>query len=160
MKQSEQAMMEKGMKFRFDQKSLSEIEKVLETKFAKRGNEYRAVLLNTEEHRKLSIEIYPEIQIGDKTGNLVSIYTSNTHAQLHFCEGYVASDVLGEVTFFAEYNGRLSGIVVEKQAACSIFTNVDRSLLSGDFEKLAPEVMLSGIALSLTEPLLDEGNKE
>ncbi|NOX88535.1 MAG: hypothetical protein GXO77_05880 [Calditrichaeota bacterium] len=147
------------MKFKFDDKSLSEIEKVLETKFAKRGNQYRAVLLNTAEHRKLSIEIYPDIKIGDKTGNLVSIYTSNTHAQLHFCEGYIASELLGEVTFFAEYNGRLSGIVVEKEAACSVFTNVDRELLSGDFEKLAPEVMLSGIALSLTEPLL-EGNKE
>ncbi len=144
------------MKFRFDEKSLMEIEKVLQTKFARRGNQYRAVLLNTEEHRKLSIEIYPDITIGEKKGNLVSIYTANTHAQLHFCDGYVASDLLGEVTFFAEHKGRLSGIVVEKQAACSIFSNVDRHLLSGDFEKLAPEVMLSGIALSLTEPLLDE----
>ncbi len=144
------------MKFKFEAKNLAEIGEVLETKFAKRGNQYRAVLLNTTEHRKLSIEIYSGIKIGKKTGNLVSIYTSNAHAQLHFCEGYVASDVLGEVTFFAEYNGRLSGIVVEKQAACSIFTNVDRGLLSGDFEKLAPEVMLSGIALSLTEPLLED----
>ncbi len=150
--------MEKGMRFKFDEKSLAEIEKVLEVKFAKRGNQFRAVLLNSEEHRKLSIEIYPEITIGEKEGSLVSIYTSNTHAQLHFCQGYVASEVLGEVTFFTEHQGRLSGIVVEKQAACSIFSNVDRSLLSGDFERLAPEVMLSGIALSLTEPLLDENN--
>jgi hypothetical protein len=64
------------------------------------------------------------------------------------------------VTFFAEHNGRLSGIVVEKQAACSTFTNVETSLLSGDFEKLAPEVMLSGIALSLTEPLLAKKVKQ
>ncbi len=148
------------MKFKFDEKKLAEIEKVLETKFARRGNQYRAVLLNTEEQRKLSIEIYPEIQIGNKTGNLISIYTNNTHAQLHFCDGFVASDFLGEVTFFAEYNGRLSGIVVEKQAACSIFTNIDRDLLSGDFEKLAPEVMLSGLALSLAEPLLEENKKD
>ena len=148
------------MKFKFDEKKLAEIEKVLETRFARRGNQYRAVLLNTEEHRKLSIEIYPEIQIGNKKGNLISIYTNTTHAQLHFCEGFVASEFLGEVTFFAEYNGRLSGIVVEKQAACSIFTNIDRQLLSGDFEKLAPEVMLSGLALSLAEPLLDENKKD
>ncbi len=146
------------MKFKFDEKKLAEIEKVLETKFARRGNQYRAVLLNTAEGRKLSIEIYPDLKIGDREGNLVSIYTLNTHVQLHFCEGFVASEFLGEVTFFAEHNGRLSGIVVEKQAACSVFTNVDRSLLSGDFEKLAPEVMLSGIALSLTEPLLENND--
>jgi len=144
------------MEFEFSDKNFAEIERVLETKFAKRGNEYRAVLLNTEQQRKLSIEIYPGISIGEKKGNLISVFTSNSHIQLHFCNGYVASDMLGEVTFFAEFGGRLSGIVIEKQAACSVFTNVERSLLSGDFEKLAPEVMLSGIALSLTEPLLSK----
>jgi len=144
------------MSFSFAKKDFSEIEKVLETKFAKREKQYRAVLLDEKKNRKLSIEIYPEIPIGDKTGSLISVFTPSSHIQLHFCNGYVASDLLGEVTFFAEYAGHLSGIVIEKQAACSVFTNVDKNLLSGDFEKLAPEVMLSGIALSLTEPLLDK----
>jgi hypothetical protein len=148
------------MGFEFSARAFKEIERVLETKFAKRGNQYRAVLLNPPEGRKLSIEIYPDIAIGKKKGNLVSIFTPSSHIQLHFCGGFVASDVLGEVTFFAEHNGRLSGIVVEKQAACSTFTNVETSLLSGDFEKLAPEVMLSGIALSLTEPLLAKKVKQ
>ena len=148
------------MNFHFSEKSFREIETVLETKFAKRERQYRAVLLNSEEGRKLSIEIYPDIQIGEKKGNLISVFTAGAHIQLHFCSGFVASEILGEVTFFGEHEGRLSGIVIEKQAACSTFTNVDAGLLSGDFEKLAPEVMLSGIALSLTEPLLDEGNKE
>ncbi len=142
------------MHFHFSEKSFREIEKVLETKFAKRERQYRAVLLNSEEGRKLSIEIYPDIQIGEKKGNLISVFTAGAHIQLHFCNGFVASEILGEVTFFGEYEGRLSGIVIEKQAACSTFTNVDAGLLSGDFEKLAPEVMLSGIALSLAEPLL------
>lgn len=146
------------MKFKFTEAVFADIEKVLGTKFAKRGDQYRAVLLNSEEGRKLSIEIYPDIPIGDNKGHLVSIYTPASHVQLHFCTGYVASDILGEVTFFAECSNRISGIVVEKQAACSTFTNVDANLLSGDFEKLAPEVMLSGIALSLTEPLLEKNS--
>lgn len=144
------------MNFKFTAESFQEIEKVLETKFAKRAHQYRAVLLNSEQGRKLSIEIYPDIQIGEKKGNLISVFTSNAHIQLHFCTGFVASDVLGEVTFFGQQNDQLSGIVIEKQAACSSFSNVDASLLSGDFEKLAPEVMLSGIALSLAEPLLEK----
>lgn len=144
------------MKLKFSEKNFAEIEKVLETKFAKRGNQHRAILINSELGRKLTIEIYLDINIGEKKGNLVSIFTPNSHIQLHFCDGYVASEILGEVTFFGQHAGRLSGIVVEKQAACSTFTNVDSSLLSGNFEKLAPEVMLSGIALSLTEPLLDK----
>lgn len=144
------------MKFSFTDKGFREIEQVLETKFAKRGEQYRAVLLNSEQGRKLSIEIYPDIQIGEKKGNLISVFTASAHIQLHFCTGFVASDVLGEVTFFGEYKERISGIVIEKQAACSTFTNVDAEVLSGDFEKLAPEVMLSGIALSLAEPLLEK----
>ncbi len=148
------------MKFKFNEEKFAEIEKVLGVKFAKRGNQHRAVLLNSEKGRKLTIEVYPDIPIGKKEGNLVSIFTPNSHIQLHFCTGVVVSDVLGEVTFFGQHAGRLSGIVVEKQAACSVFTNVDADLLSGDFEKLAPEVMLSGIALSLTEPLLDKDQEE
>lgn len=143
------------MVFKFTPERLKEIEDVLDTKFTKRKNQYRAILLNTEKGRKLTIEIYPNINIGEDKGNLVSIFTPYTHSQLHFCNGFVASDVLEEVTFFAEFKGHLSGVIVERQAGCSIFTNVDANLLSGDFTKLAPEVMLSGIALSLTEPMLE-----
>jgi hypothetical protein len=148
------------MSFKFTSEKFAELEKVLNTKFSKRNNQYRAVLLNKELGRKLTIEIYPDIKIGEKTGNLVSIFTPYTHSQLHFCDGFVASDVLEEVTFFADFKGHLSGIIVERQAGCSIFTNVDANLLSGDFTQLAPEVMLSGIALSLTEPLLEHKSKE
>ena len=148
------------MSFKFTPEKFIEIEEVLDTKFVKRKDQYRAVLLNTEKGRKLTIEIYPDINIGENKGNLVSIFTPYTHSQLHFCTGFVASDVLEEVTFFAEYKGHLSGVIVERQAGCSIFTNVDADLLSGDFTKLAPEVMLSGIALSLTEPLLEHKSEK
>ena len=148
------------MSFKFTPEKFIEIEEVLDTKFVKRKDQYRAVLLNTEKGRKLTIEIYPDINIGEKKGNLVSIFTPYTHSQLHFCSGFVASDVLEEVTFFAEFKGHVSGVIVERQAGCSIFTNVDTKLLSGDFTKLAPEVMLSGIALSLTEPLLEHKSEK
>jgi hypothetical protein len=45
-------------------------------------------------------------------------------------------------------------LIIEKAAGCTLFANVDRSVLSGDFTRLAPEVMMSGVALSLTEPVL------
>jgi hypothetical protein len=146
------------MKFVFSKEDITEIEKVLDTSFTQRGNQFRAVLEDAETKRKLTLEIYPEIAIGPKKGNLVSIFTSSTHTQLHYCSGFVASDVLGEVTFIGEHNGHVSGIIVEKAAACSIYSNVDKALLSTDFSKLGPEVMMSGIALSLAEHLLDESD--
>jgi len=144
------------MKLKFTEQMIAEIENTLETKFTKRGDQFRTVLENTEQNRKLTLEIYSEIPIGMKTGNLISVFTPSAHAQLHFCTGFVASDVLGEVVFIGEHNGHVSGIIVEKAAACSIYSNVDASLLSSDFTKLGPEVMVSGVALSLAEHLLEE----
>jgi hypothetical protein len=64
--------------------------------------------------------------------------------------------MLKEVTFVGEHEGKLSGLIVEKEGGCSLYANVDREILSGDFTRLGPEVVLSGIALSLTETLLPE----
>ena len=109
-----------------------------------------------EGDRRLALEIYPEMQIGNETGSLVSVYTKHSHLQLHLCSGFVISDLMGEVTFIGESGGRLAGLIVEKDGGCSLYANVDRSMLSGDFTKLGPEVMLSGIALSMTDTILEE----
>ena len=144
------------MTFQFRKKDLEQIARVLKSDFTKEGRYYRFVLDNSEEGRRLSLEIYPDISIGKGKGNLISVYTKSTHLQLHFCSGFVASDMLGEVTFIGQNAGRLSGLIIERGAACSLYANVDAQLLSGDFTKLGPEVMLSGIALSLAETILPE----
>ncbi|MDZ7260896.1 MAG: hypothetical protein ONB05_02085 [candidate division KSB1 bacterium] len=143
----------------FTKNDIDKISKVLKAKAHFKGNNYRFILENEESGRRLSLEIYSEIPIGNQKGDLVSVYTRDTHLQLHFCTGYVVSELLGEVTFFGEYQGRLSGLIIEREAACSLYANVDASLLSGDFTQLGPEVMLSGIALSLTEHVLPEKNE-
>ena len=52
----------------------------------------------------------------------------------------------------------MSGLIVEREAGCSLYANVDESVLSGDFTQLGPEVMLSSIALSLSEQLISDGS--
>jgi hypothetical protein len=148
------------MAFQFKESDIRKIEQVLAGQFQRTDNCFRMVLESREEKRRLSLEIYADIPIGKKRGNLISVYTPSSHLQLHFCSGYVVSEMLGEVTFIGEYGGRLSGLIIEKDAACSHFSNVDANLLSGDFTKLGPEVMLSGIALSLAEHILPEEPSE
>lgn len=147
------------MAFKFSQKDFKKIGSVLGAQFQESDRCYRLVLQNSEGNRKLSLEIYPDIPIGKRKGNLISVYTRSTHLQLHFCTGYVVSEMLGEVTFVGECEGRLSGLIIEKGAACSLYANVDAGLLSGDFTQLGPEVMLSGIALSLAEQILPDKSK-
>ncbi|OFY66338.1 MAG: hypothetical protein A2Y71_15860 [Bacteroidetes bacterium RBG_13_42_15] len=142
--------------FQFKKKDFDRIAAILGGTWKPSDRSHRLILSNDKDHRRLSLEIYPDIAIGKKTGNLISVYTQSAHLQLHFCTGYVVSEMLGEVTFVGECAGRLSGLIIEKGAACSLYSNVDASLLSGDFTKLGPEVMLSGIALSLVETILPQ----
>lgn len=121
---------------------------------------HRLKLLSESERRTLTLELYPEIRLGRNLGSMVVVYTSGGHLQLHNCTGFVVSDELGEVTFVGESAGRLSGLVVEREAACSLYANVTRDLISGDFTQLGVEVMLSGVALALTEGLLKDHPKE
>ncbi len=145
------------MAFSIGPSDIKKLEKVFGVPARTIGDSIRFELVSAEDHRKLALEIYAEIPIGHRKGTLVSVYTETAHLQLHFCSGYVVSDLLGEVTFVAEQDGKVSGLIIERQGGCSLFANVDRSLVSGDFTQLGPEVMLSGIALSLTDGILDQG---
>jgi hypothetical protein len=144
---------------KFTKRDIDKIAKALGAEPKFKGNNYRFVVENEETRQHISLEIYPELKIGDKVGSLISVYTPSAHLQMHFCSGFVVSEMLGEVTFVAECGNRLSGLIVEKEGGCSLYANVDNSLLSGDFTKLGPEVMLSGIALSLAESVLPELSK-
>jgi hypothetical protein len=142
------------MNFEFTKKDIDKLTQALAVKPKRIGKNIRFEIENKEQHRKLAVEIYSNIEIGKRRGNLISVYTSTAHLQLHFCTGYVISKMLGEITFVGESHGKLSGLTIEREGGCSLYANVDRDILSGDFTKLGPEVMLSGIALSLTESIL------
>jgi hypothetical protein len=142
------------MKFEFKEKDIAKLAQVLEVKPKRLGSSVRFEIENKELRRKLAVEIYSNIDIGNRKGTLISVYTPTAHLQLHFCTGYVVSKMLGEITFVGEADGKLSGLTIEREGGCSLYANVDRNILSGDFTTLGPEVMLSGIALSLTESIL------
>ncbi len=121
---------------------------------------YRMKITSQESRRLLILEIYPNTPLGRKTGAMIVVYAGGAHLQLHSCSGFVISEDLGEVTFVAENENKISGIVVESDAACSLYSNINRELISSDFTKFGVEVMLSGVALSLAEDILDKEETE
>jgi len=122
---------------------------------------FRVRLTNPSEKRILLLELYPAGRLAADSGAMAVVYTGNSHLQLHNITGWVMSKELGEVTFVGEAGGRMAGLVVESGAACSLYANVDRSVITGDFTRLGVEVMLSGVALSLAEDILDaEGESD
>ncbi len=139
----------------FEKSDIEKIARVLNCEPQFKTNNYRFVLVNEETKEHISLEVYPDIPIGEKTGNLISVYTPTSHLQLHSCTGYVVSEMLGEVTFISRCSNLVSGLIVDKTAGCNLYANVDAKLLSGDYTTLGPEVMLSGIALSLAENVFE-----
>ena len=145
----------------FSAEKIHEIGRVLKAaEVEKQADKYYLKIADSTSRRTLSLEIYPDTTWGGDKGAMVVVYTPTAHLQLHHVSGFVTSEELGEVTFVAESGGRLSGLVVERVAACSLYANVNRQLISGDFTKLGVEVMLSGVALSLAEELVEKPKKK
>lgn len=141
----------------FGLKDIKKIASCLKAGFEKEKDHFRLKIIS--EKRTLILEIYPSVKLGKKEGSLVVIYTPSSHLQLHNCSGYVISEELGEVTFVGETKDKISGLVVERKAASALYANVKRELISGDFTKFGIEVMLSGVALSLAEEILEKTKK-
>ena len=143
------------------QTDIEKIAKILRAeKITVEKDHIRLKITNPEEKRILVLEIYPEIALGKTRGILVVVYTGNSHLQLHNCTGYVVSEELAEVTFVAEKADQLSGLVIERGASCSLYAALNRDLISSDFTQLGVEVMLSGVALSLAEEVLEQEGEQ
>lgn len=121
------------------------------------GNVYRFELQDEDKTRKLALEIIPDLIIDGHPTNLISVYSHNTFLQLHNCVGFVSSDILNQVTFFGKTDNTTSGLIIEKEAGCSYYANVDDTILKGDFTKLPTELMMCSVALSLTDSIDFEG---
>lgn len=149
------------MSFAFSDEDFERIAEVLGVSFKREQSLVRYELRDKSSGRRLSLEITPEVQLpegvrDEQTGNLVSIYAASSFLQIQGCTGFIASKELGEVIFFARRAGITNGLVVEREAGCSLYANVDDRLLSADFTQLPPELVMSSVALSMTESLFDD----
>lgn len=131
------------------EETIRRIGRILGVEARREGDHVRFELASGDAQRRLTLEVYPRIPIGASDGTLITLFTPNAHLQLQHCSAVVFSEMLGEVTFVAETGGKVSGLIVEREGACSLYANVDRDLLSGDFTTLGPEIMMSSIALSI-----------
>ncbi|REL37911.1 hypothetical protein DYD21_07195 [Rhodohalobacter sp. SW132] len=136
----------------FTTKNVDEIADVLEVKPKLIGKDlFRFELENEDKTHRLALEIHLGLEVDGKKLNMVSVYSGGTFLQLHNCTAFVASKMLKQVTFFGKQNGITSGLIVEVGAGCSLYANVGDEILTGDFTKLPEDLMMCGVALSLTE---------
>jgi len=145
------------MSFSFSTSDYSKIGQALGVEPKHEGQMVRFELKEPVSGRKLALEIQPEVAVPNTENlTLVTVFASNAFLQLQGCTGFIASEELGEVIFFAKRSGATNGLVVEKGAGCSLYANVEDALLNADFTQLPAEVMMSSVALSMTEDLFND----
>ena len=131
------------------QEDLKKIEELFSESFNKTENSYTISLRNNKINSVIFAEIIPE----DNSLYLISVYTNNTHLQLQSCSSMIISEMLEEVVFISETPEKISGLIISKQGDCSLYSNVDKKLLSSDFSGLNSEKLLAAMALSITETI-------
>lgn len=148
------------MAFRFGQEDIYRIAEVLQTEPKQDASAFRFDLTDESSGRSLALEIRPSIEapgvLDSDPYTLISVYAASSFLQLQNCTGYIASSELGEVIFFGKQGGFTNGLVVEREAGCSLYANVDDRLLSADFTLLPPELIMCSVALSMSDTLFDD----
>ncbi len=146
--------------FSFAPQDFARIAAVLGADVRVEADLHRIELSHAATGRRLSLEIRTGLELpaslAEMPPNVVSVYTPSSFLQLHGCTGFLTSDELGEVLFVSKRGGVTSGLVVEREAACSLYAQVDERLLSTDFTALPPELAMSSVALSLADSLFAE----
>lgn len=149
------------MDFAFKDEDYQLIADVLHAEARHDGNNVRFKLTDAESGRSIQLEIstqlsFPDSIKGEIPDNLVTVMTRSSLLQLQGCTGFITSAELGEVIFFARRGGITNGMVVERHAGCSLYANFDNHLLSSDLTAISPELVMSTVALSLTETFFDD----
>ncbi len=149
------------MAFSFSDADFNRIAGILGVTPKKDEGVVRFELKNDANGRQLALEIHPALSLPESvseegTTNLISVFAPSSFLQLQGCTGFIASDELGEVIFFARNAGTTNGLVVEREVGCSLYANVADRLLSTDFTQLPSELIMSSVALSMTETLFND----
>lgn len=145
------------MAYSFSKSDIERIEHVLGVTCKRTDDMARFELSDASSGRRITLEIHdPVVLPGGETTSLVSVYASSSFLQIQGCTGFKASQELGEVIFVARSGETANGLVVEREAGCSLYANVDTALFSTDFTQLPPELIMSTVALSVTEDLFGD----
>lgn len=130
-----------------NEKNLIEMENLLGLKFIKNENTYSLRIQDSQLKSNIALDIF----IDTNEDNLVSLYSENSHLQLQSCRYFIISNMLEEIIFYTESENKISGLIISKKGDCSLYANVDRSILAADFMNLNSEKLLSAVALSVIE---------
>ncbi len=142
------------MSFDFTQSDADSIAAVLGGAAQVVEGSYMFRLSHEESKQSLNLTLHSDVDLGgDARGALVVAQTQHGYFELHNCSTYMLFEP-DEVIFLGVRSGHVSCLVVGARCTCSMFVNIRREILTSDFGKLDPRVLMSAMQLSLTEAVI------
>lgn len=142
------------MGFTFKKEDIDKISKILDCRCEEFPDAWSWSLKNQDTKQAVIFTIYNRVKTGrDKESNLVAVQTQHGYFELHSCTAFILFEP-DEVIFINSEISKVSCLIIGKQATCSLYSNIDREILSTDFTSLDSAVLMSAMQLSLVEELL------
>lgn len=113
---------------------------------------WKIVDIDTKQTVFLTLFLEVQSTNGEKS-NIVSIQNTNGYFELHDFRLVVPIEP-NEIAFVSYDASKVSCMVVSRNCACSLYSNVDRSILSTNIAELDNALLLSAMQLALIEETL------
>ncbi len=101
----------------------------------------------------LVVSLHNKVSFGESFGAIVSIQTTHGYYELHDVLQFLVFEP-DEVIFYNDSGKTVSCLVVSKSGACSLYSNISKSLLREDMSLLDPACLLAAMQLSILESKL------
>ncbi len=142
------------MAYTFTNNDIEQISSVLCCRPKEFENSWSWALSASDASKMLIFSVHNDVNLGKGvTGSMVSAQTQQGYLELHNCKGYLTFEP-DEVIFIAEEANKVSSLIIGKNATCSLYSNIDRSILSSDITTLDAAVLMAAMQLSITEEKL------
>jgi len=142
------------MNFQISDSDIEKLSSTLGVEVNKSAEGWTWKMSNNANNQALICSIYNDAGLGEENkGVLISCQTKHGYFELHDCNGFMVFEP-DEIIFIKSTDTHVSSITIGKESTCSMFSNIDRSILGADFSELDPAVLLSAMQLSLAEQVL------
>lgn len=143
------------MAFEFTNDDIRKISDVLGVKEKGSGGTWSWQIKDSDNYKPMVLTLYGKAGLGgDSEGPLLSVQTRHGYYELHDISHYLFFEP-DEIIFINAGEEKLSSLIIGRQCTCSLYSNINRSILNSDFSELDPAVLLSAMQLSITENVLD-----
>jgi hypothetical protein len=144
------------MDFSFTEQDITRISEVLQSESKRFESAWSWNLSSEQNNLSLILNIYHGVKLGgERKGCIISAQTQQGYFELHDCCGYMIFEP-DEVIFIQTNGDSISCLIIGKGCTCSLFSNIDKSILNADFTSLDAPVLLAAMQLSITEELFSE----